>query len=162
LTFFVFIPIVVVVVLDLNRAPSESLFSGNEWFVFLKWALLIIILLVLFFSHILSPPCRYAPADELKLLLSSKIIRLENHQIKFISMISFFKKNIKLPKNVLELKIEEKSIKYQPTWLIEFRFISQDTAPLTFFKTRDKSLAKKISKEIADFYQIKLTKKFKN
>jgi len=162
LTFFVFIPIAFV--LDLNKYPSENLFQGNEWSVFFKWLLLIIVLLVLFFRiyYVLFVDMLFSAADELKLLLSCKIIRLESHQITFIPAIRFFqKKPIKIPKNLIQLSLKQQHIKYKPTWLVEFRFIVQDVKPLIFFKLKDITLAKKIGQEIADFYQIKRTEKFK-
>lgn len=166
LGFFVFIPIIYF--LDSNGANSSSItsesgFSGNEFSVFVQSFLLILIVsaIYLYLNYRLLGTIIFKTVDELKLLLSSKVIRLEKHQIKFIPVIKFFQKTpIRLPSNLIELKVVEKDIKYQPVYLIEFSFISQNTAPLTFFNTRDKSLAKRLDQEISDFYQVKLTENF--
>jgi hypothetical protein len=152
-----------------NRAHPQNLFlessfPENEFSVFFNSVILTLIAVIIFFYLYFLPLTHlfFNTAYKLKLLLSSKTIRLENDQIKFIPAISFFQKDpIILPRNLLKLSVEEKHIKYKPVWLIEFRFISQDAKPLIFFKIKDISLAKKIDQEIADFYQIKLTEKFK-
>jgi hypothetical protein len=166
-TFFVLIPIVSIGAY--NRAHPQNLFleswfPENEFSVFFNSVILTLTAVIIFFYLYFLPLTHlfFNTVYKLKLLLSSKTIRLENDQIKFIPAISFFQKDpIILPRNLLKLSVEEKHIKYKPIWLIEFRFISQDAKPLIFFKIKDISLAKKIDQEIADFYQIKLTEKFK-
>jgi hypothetical protein len=166
LGFFVFIPIIYFWGsngANSSSIPSESGFSGNEFSVFVQSFLLILIVLViyLYLNYRLLGTICFKAVDEFKLLLSSKIIRLEKHQIKFIPTIKFFQiPPIKLPPNLIELKVVEKDIKYQPVCLIKLSFISQNTAPLTFFNTRDKSLAKRLDQEIANFYQVKFTENF--
>jgi hypothetical protein len=160
---FILVPIYLIITKNPEIVDKEVIEDGFVMLIVKLLINLIVFLVYLFMNYLVLVSSVVEFSDKLKLLLSSKIIRLERHQITFIPAIESFQKDpIKLPSNLLELLVVEEHLEKQPATVVEFTFISKDAPPLTFFSTKDAVLAEKIDQEIANFYQIKLTEKLKD
>jgi hypothetical protein len=158
--FFICVPPYLVFMESTEVINEEIVEDGYVLFII---KLLINILVLIFYlasNYLLLGNIVVQFLDKIKLLLSSKTIRLESDQIVFIPTIkSFQREPIKLPSSLLELLVVGENLAKQPATLVNFIFISKNAPPLIFFSSKDVKLAEEIDLEIADFYQIKLTEK---
>jgi hypothetical protein len=157
---FIFTPLFLIFIKEPEAINNQGIEETFSIIIIKLFVNLLVFIFYLLANYLFLASLIVRFEDRLTLLRSSKIIRLEKHQITFIPTRESFQKDpVKLPDNLLELLVIEDNLRKLPGSLVDFIFISKDAPPLTFFSSKDAILANKIDQEIADFYQVKLTEK---